>query len=79
VIFRKIDGGKLISVGGVTMSATFRECLLLLTKAPDHARFGVLQDGLFSGVEAREGQNGVIYTKITVQALEKVVTSSGAV
>jgi hypothetical protein len=79
VIFRKIDGGKLISVGGATMSATFRECLSLLTKAPDHARLGVLQDGLFSGVEAREGHNGVIYMTIAVQALEKVVTSSGAV
>lgn len=76
VIFPKMDGGKFV---GTTMLATFRECLWLLTKASDYARLGVLQKGLFSGVKAREGGNGVIYATIMVQALEKVVTSSGAV
>jgi hypothetical protein len=73
-IFRKTDGGKLLAIGGAAMSTTFKECLALLTEAPDHGRLSVLQDGLFSGVEAVEGHK---YTTITVQALEKILMSSG--
>lgn len=77
VIFRMTEGGKLLAVGGATVVSTFRECRSLMTEAPDHGRLSVLQDGLFSGVEAAEGHNGVIYTTITIQAVEKLLMSSG--
>jgi hypothetical protein len=61
VTFRKTDGGKLLAIGGATTSTTFRERLLLLIEASDHGRLSLLQDGLFSGVEAAEDHNGAIY------------------
>ena len=60
VIFRRMNDGKFVSVGGAIMLPILRACLSLLTKAPDHPILGMLQDGLLSGVKAREGGDNTL-------------------
>ena len=78
VIFRRSDSGKLVAVGGATVSTSLKDSLALMAERLDNAPLAVLRDGLFSGVKVTERDERQIDAQITVQDLEGVLTTDSA-